>query len=336
MTWSVRQQMKLKEKILHLLKEKQSEYISGEEMALSFNVSRNAIWKAINSLREEGYKISAVSNKGYILDNNNIGIFNGDEIRSYLKSGYKIEYLKEVTSTNDVAMDYGKNGFSEDIIIVADYQKAGRGRKGREFYSPKNSGAYFSLLLHPDIYISNALYITAAAASAVTGAFKELYNIDTQIKWVNDIYYNNKKICGILTEAHFDMESGVIDYAALGIGINIFEPEEGFHENIKNIAGATFKRDKFNNNIRCQLVAKVIDTFSSYYQDLSNKSFLEEYKNRSLLIGKNITIEKNGINKKANVKGIDDNCRLQVVYENGQTETLQSGEISLVCEQQQW
>lgn len=319
--------MKLKEKILNLLNKNQSEYISGEYMAETFNVSRNAVWKAVNALRKEGYNIYAVQNKGYILDEGSI--FTGDIIKSYLNSPYKLEYISTVTSTNDIAMEYGKNGVQEDIIIVSNCQTEGRGRKGRKFYSPENAGTYFSILLHPNIHISDALYITTAAAAAVTKAAKELYNIDTQIKWVNDIYYNNKKICGILTEAHFDMESGIIDYAALGIGINIFEPEESFHKDIKNIAGSAFSRDMFDNKIRCQLTAKVIDIFYDYYNSLLDMNFLEEYKKRSLLTGKNITIEKNGVKQNALVLGIDNKCRLNVVFENGIEENLSSCEVNL-------
>lgn len=318
--------MKLKEKILYLLNSRQSEFVSGEYMADTFNVSRNAIWKAVNTLRKDGYNIFAIQNKGYTLDG---GIFTGKIIKSYLKAPFDIEYIPSVTSTNDVIMEYGKNDLKEGIVVVADYQSKGRGRKGRIFYSPQNAGSYFSILLRPNILFSKSLYITTAAATAVTEAIKELYNIETQIKWVNDIYYNNKKICGILTEAHFDMESGIIDYAALGIGINIFEPEESYHKDIKNIAGATFNRNMFDNKIRSQLTAKIIDIFYEYYKNLNNMQFLEIYKSRSFLTGKEVIIEKNGIRQKALVKGIDDKCRLQVVLENGIEENLNSGEVSV-------
>lgn len=318
--------MKLKEKILNLLNRKEAEFISGQYIAQVFNVSRNAVWKAVNELRKEGYNIYAVQNKGYTLDGN---IFTGEIIKSYIKAPVKIEYMPNVTSTNDIIMEYGKNGMEEFITVVADSQSNGRGRKGRIFYSPDNAGTYFSILLRPNINFSESLYITTAAAAAVTEAIKQLYNIDTQIKWVNDVYYKGKKICGILTEAHLDMESGTIDYAALGIGINIFEPEESYHKDIKHIAGAAFCRNMFDNKIRCELTAKVIDIFYEYYKNLSNMTFLNTYKSRSLLTGKNITIEKNGIIQNAFVKGIDDKCRLSVMLENGIEENLNSCEVNL-------
>lgn len=320
--------MKLKEKILNLLNEKNTEYISGENMADAFNVSRNAVWKAVNSLRKEGYNIYAVQNKGYTLDGS--GIFTAQTIKSYMRSPIHIEYLPSVTSTNDVIMEYGKQGMNEGTAVVADFQSKGKGRKDRIFYSPSGTGTYFSILLRPNIYFSDALYITTAAAAAVTEALKELYDIDTQIKWVNDIYYNNKKICGILTEAHFDMESKIIDYAALGIGINIFEPKENFHKDIINIAGSVFKNDIFDNNIRCQITAKVLDMFYEYYKNLSDMKFLEIYKSRSFLTGKKIAVERNGAVQKAQVIGIDDKCRLQVIFENGVEENLNSGEVRLI------
>lgn len=319
--------MKLKEKILNLLNEKETEFISGQYLAETFNVSRNAVWKAVNSLRQDGYNIYAVQNKGYTLDGE--GIFTGEIIKSYMKSPVKIEYIPNVTSTNDIIMEYGRKGIEEFIAVVADSQSSGRGRKGRIFYSPDNAGTYFSILLRPNINFSESLYITTAAAAAVTEALKQLYNMDTEIKWVNDVYYNGRKICGILTEAHIDMESGTVDYAALGIGINVFEPENSYHKDIKNIAGAAFCRSMFDNKIRCEITAKVIDIFYEYYKNLSDMTFLNTYKSRSFLTGKNVTIEKNGIVQKAFVKGIDDKCRLSVMLENGIEENLNSGEVNL-------
>lgn len=319
--------MKLKEKILNLLNEKETEFISGQYLAELFSVSRNAVWKAVNSLRQDGYNIYAVQNKGYTLDG--YSIFTGEVIKSYLQSPVKIEYIPNVTSTNDIIMEYGKQGIEEFTTVVADSQSSGRGRKGRIFYSPDNAGTYFSILLRPNINFSESLYITTAAAAAVTEAMKQLYNMDTEIKWVNDVYYNGRKICGILTEAHIDMESGTVDYAALGIGINVFEPENSYHKDIKNIAGAAFCRSMFNNKIRCEITAKVIDIFYEYYKNLSDITFLNTYKSRSFLTGKNVTIEKNGIVQKAFVKGIDDKCRLSVMLENGIEENLNSGEVNL-------
>lgn len=319
--------MKLKEKILNLLNEKETEFISGQYLAELFSVSRNAVWKAVNSLRQDGYNIYAVQNKGYTLDG--YSIFTGEVIKSYLQSPVKIEYIPNVTSTNDIIMEYGKQGIEEFTTVVADSQSSGRGRKGRIFYSPDNAGTYFSILLRPNINFSESLYITTAAAAAVTEAMKQLYNMDTEIKWVNDVYYNGRKICGILTEAHIDMESGTVDYATLGIGINVFEPENSYHKDIKNIAGAAFCRSMFDNKIRCEITAKVIDIFYEYYKNLSDITFLNTYKSRSFLTGKNVTIEKNGIVQKAFVKGIDDKCRLSVMLENGIEENLNSGEVNL-------
>lgn len=318
--------MKLKEKILNLLNEKETEFISGQYLAETFNVSRNAVWKAVNSLRKDGCNIYAVQNKGYTLDGS---IFTGEIIKSYMQSPVKIEYIPNVTSTNDIIMEYGRKGIEEFTAVVADSQSSGKGRKGRIFYSPDNAGTYFSILLRPNINFSESLYITTAAAAAVTEAMKQLYNMDTEIKWVNDVYYNGRKICGILTEAHLDMESGTVDYAALGIGINVFEPKESYHKDIKNIAGAAFCRSMFDNKIRCKITAKVIDIFYEYYKNLSNMTFLNIYKSRSFLTGKNITVEKNGIMQKAFVKGIDDKCRLSVLFENGIEENLLSCEVSL-------
>lgn len=320
--------MALKENILNLLSSNCGEFISGESIAKKYNVSRNAVWKAVNSLRKKGYFINAVQNKGYILEYNEV--FACEEISKYLNAPLSIEFASTVTSTNDVIMELGKNNEKEGKVIVSNQQTAGRGRKGRQFYSPKDTGVYFSILLRPNIHFSKALFITTAAAVAVCRAFEELYNIKTEIKWVNDVYFNNKKICGILTEAHIDMESMIIDYAALGIGINVFTPAESFPEDISNIAGAAFNNEISNDTIRNKLTAKVLDIFWEHYKELESVLFLKDYIDRNLVTGKYVYIEQNGRREKAFVKAINNEFKLHVVYEDGRDEILDSGEVSLI------
>ncbi len=319
--------MSLKENILRLLSDSHNKYISGESMAESYNVSRNAVWKAVNSLRKQGYNINAVQNKGYILEG---PLFTAEEIKKYINSPLDIKYISSVTSTNDVVMELGKNNEKEGIVIVSNHQSAGRGRKGRVFYSPKDTGVYFSILLRPNIHFSKALFITTAAAVSVCKACEILYNIKPDIKWVNDVYINNKKICGILTEAHIDMESMTIDYAALGIGINVFTPVDDFPENISATAGAAFHKDDYNDNIKSQLTAKVLDIFWENYKELESALFFQDYIDRSLITGKYVFIEQNGEKEKAFVKEINKDFKLCVQYENGREEIIDSGEVSII------
>ncbi len=320
--------MGLKENILELLSSKSGEFVSGEYIAGLYNVSRNSIWKAVNALRKKGYIINAIQNKGYILEYNDV--FEAQEINKYMQASLALEYIPEVSSTNDIIMELGKNNEKEGKVVVSNYQSAGRGRKGRIFYSPENTGIYFSILLRPNIHFSKALFITTAAAVSVCLAFEELYNINPNIKWVNDIYYNNKKISGILTEAHIDMESMVIDYAALGIGVNVFTPQDNFPSELLNIAGAAFSSNLQSNIIRSKLTAKILDIFWDNYKKLEQVLYFQDYIDRSLVTGKNVFIEKQGKKEKAFVKDITKDFKLHVIYENGYEEILDSGEVSLL------
>lgn len=320
--------MALKDEILELLSSNRGSFISGESIAEKYNVSRNAVWKAVNALRKKGYLINALQNKGYILEYNEV--FACEEIKKYLSSPLSIRFLPVVTSTNDVVMELGKNNEEEGIVIVSNQQTAGRGRKGRQFYSPKDTGIYFSILLRPNIHFSKALFITTAAAVSVSLAFEELFNIKADIKWVNDIYINNKKICGILTEAHIDMESMIIDYAALGIGVNVFTPNDNFPEGLSHIAGAAFNNEILNDTIRNKLTAKILDIFWEHYKELESVLFLKDYIDRNLVVGKNVLIERGGIKEKAYVKAINNDFKLLVQLENGTDEILDSGEVSLI------
>lgn len=320
--------MALKDDILNLLNSQRGKFVSGESIAQVYNVSRNAVWKAVNSLRKKGYSINAIQNKGYILEYNEV--FACEEISKYLNSPLTIQFTPTVTSTNDVIMELGKNKADEGMVIVSNQQTAGRGRKGRQFYSPKDTGVYFSILLRPNIHFSKALFITTAAAVSVCRAFEELFNIKAEIKWVNDVYVNNKKICGILTEAHIDMESMIIDYAALGIGINVFTPVESFPKSISHTAGAVFNNEIADNTIRNKLTAKVLDIFWEHYKELESVLFLKDYIDRNLVTGKYVYIEQNGRREKAFVKLIDNEFKLHVVYEDGRNAVLDSGEVSLI------
>lgn len=319
--------MDLKECILKTLI-RSNDYISGEYMASQNNVSRNAVWKAINSLRKQGYEINAVQNKGYILEDSNQYLV--EKIKSKLLYNQNVEYVPTVTSTNDLALEYGKNRREEGTIIIANNQIKGRGRYNREFFSPAETGIYFSILLYPNIHFSKALFITTSAAVAVCGAFEKLYGIDAQIKWVNDIFINNKKVCGILTEAHINMETSEIDYAVLGIGINLFQPKNSFPDSLSNIAGAVFNMDNQDDSIKINIVSEIVNRFWENYKNLEKTLYLKEYIDRSLVKGKYVLIEKNNIKEKAYVLGITDDFKLYVEYGDGKTAFLDSGEVSLI------
>ena len=238
--------MSVTDSVLGFLEENKGKYISGGEIASILGVSRNAVWKAVKGLQEKGYNIGAVTNKGYILSSDS-NIVSGKSIEKFIEDkNIRVEYFYSVTSTNTVMKEKAEHGAPEGLVVVSSEQTAGRGRRGKQFISKGGTGIYFSILLRPELNPRDALLITTCAAAAVSEAIEKNSDIKTKIKWVNDIYSGDKKICGILTEAAFDMEGGGLNYAVLGIGINIYFPENSLPDEIKNIAGAVFKNEDYD------------------------------------------------------------------------------------------
>lgn len=324
--------MSVKDKTLTVLENNKGNYISGAKLAEQLSVSRNAVWKAIKALQDEGYNICAVTNKGYCLSSHT-DILSSQSITKYLSkynNAFNINILKTTSSTNSAIKELGINGAEEGNVIISEEQTSGRGRLGRKFYSPRETGIYMSILLRPHMPASESLFITTAAAVAVSEAIEAVSGRETKIKWVNDIYCDDRKVCGILTEAAFGLESGDIEYAVLGIGINVKAPDNGFPAEIKDIATGVFNSDAPPSaDVRSKLIAEVLERFWDYYEHIEEKSFLTAYKTRSLLIGKEILITSNSSSEKALALEIDDNFRLKVKMEDGSTRLLSSGEVSI-------
>lgn len=322
--------MTTKEQLLALLDQNRGKFISGEEIASMLNVSRGAVWKAIKSLQTEGYQIDAVTNKGYCLAENT-DLLSEPVLRKYLSeraSNLHVEVYKQLSSTNDAVKERVPQGFSDERVILAEYQTRGRGRKNRDFFSPEGTGIYFSLLLHPKISVSDSTLITTAAAVAVAQVIEKFSGELAQIKWVNDVFLRGRKVAGILTEAGISLETGGLDYVIVGIGINIYEPEGGFPESLAHVATAIFDHREEKRNVRNYLAAEVINQFIDYCDRLPNRAFLEDYRKRSLVIGKDIMVLGKE-DRKARALDIDDACHLKVRYENGEEETLYGGDISI-------
>lgn len=320
--------MNVKENVLNILEENKGRTYSGSALAKELGVSRNAVWKAIQSLKDEGYDISAASNKGYCLSIDN-DIFSQASIRKYIKKYadiLDITVVDKVASTNTAIKEEAANKGKEGRVLIAKEQTAGKGRMQRRFHSP-SSGIYMSILLRPDMSAENALYITTAAAVAVARAIEDVSSQKAEIKWVNDIYCKGKKVSGILTEASVDVESGRLEYAVLGIGINVSVPEGGFSDDIKEIATAIFD-GKCDEDIKSRLVAAVLEHFFDYYKDIENKSFMKEYKERLFVIGREINVINGNEIIHAVAEDIDDEAHLIVRLDDGTRKVLSSGEIS--------
>lgn len=309
--------------LLKLL-EQANNVISGQSLADRLNISRVAVWKHIRSLQDDGYIISA-SPKGYILDKN-CDVINADAIKELYNKAEDIEVFDTIDSTNSYLKNIAQS-CNEGKLIISRNQSAGKGRLGRSFFSPSNSGIYMSLLLKPQLDIKDTSLITAMVALAVSEAIYDTLGIECPIKWVNDIYHNNKKLCGILCEAGYNMELANLSYVVVGIGINVYKPEGDFPEDIKAIATNLLDNKKYN--IRNKLIATIIDKIFYYYGNIGEKNFVEKYKERCFVLGKEIYIVKNGEYQKAKAVDIDESCRLLVEYDNGKQEYLNSGEISI-------
>ena len=357
--------MSTKSTILQILSSsKDGAAVSGEELAQQCGVSRAAVWKAVNALREEGFEITGTTNGGYVLDSSDV--LTTEAVSSAFNAsfphfaGSKIECFKEIDSTNIQA----KRWLSEcgtlrsadgqltpagktysNAVIVAEKQTAGRGRSGRTFVSPAKTGIYLTVIYAPEGGITNPAKITAFSAVAVCRAIKKLYNIQSSIKWINDIFYNGKKICGILTEGTTNFETGIIEAAVIGIGVNIEENAEAFGGELSKVAGGLFAGEEgtgapdgtpsTRSVTRAQLAAQIAGETLQVLSEPAD-SVIEEYKSLSFIIGRQVEVHtlidsSQGIYK-ATAIDIDQNAALVVQLPDGTKKTLISGEVSLKSE----
>ncbi|MBQ7203841.1 MAG: biotin--[Eubacterium sp.] len=312
--------MTTKEKVLKKLISAQNEFVSGEELADSLGLSRASVWKAIKTLQSEGFTIDAVTNKGYRL-NSDHDILTTQTISNALNnSDIEVYHYKTIDSTNNEAKRLLATGTRKILLITADEQTEGRGRQGKSFYSPANTGIYMSLVLHPMIKLENSVISTTAAAVAVCRAIELLTDKKPLIKWVNDVYLDDKKICGILTEALTDFETQIVTSLVLGIGINM--NTESFPSDVEN--ASSLEADISRN----ELIAAIINEIFKI-MDAHSKDFIEYYREHSLIIGKRINFIKNGVVTPAKALNIDENGALVVQLDNGDITTLSSGEITI-------
>lgn len=315
--------MDTKKAVLKALEENKGVPVSGNRLASELGVSRTAVWKAISSLRESGYAIEAATNKGYMLSESS-DILSCEAIRPLLKHDVVLHYYETLESTNKTAAALAIDGAEYGTAVIAGTQTCGRGRRGRSFYSPENTGLYLSIILKPDFDADRAVLITAAVAVAVSEAIDEVSGSKTGIKWVNDIYLGDKKVSGTLTEAITDFETGEISHIITGIGINCRTTD--FPASAGNNAGSV--GGGFSRN---ELAARVIDNVLDQAAVIRSRGFLDEYRKRSIVIGREINVYRtiDGEPEPASAVDIDENGGLIAVFSDGHRETLSSGEITI-------
>ncbi len=242
---------------------------------------------------------------------------------------FHIEVHKNVSSTNDIAKEYAKNNRDGQAIIIASSQSAGRGRRGRSFFSPDGTGIYMSILLRPDHTPKISTLMTPAAAVAVAESIEKHSQKQPFIWCLNDIFIDGKKVCGILCESSLKVDAPELDYIIVGIGINISDPENGFPPEISDIAASVFGRKKLDEDTVLRMCADIIDRVIKYSEELEKRRFLSDYRKRSFVLGKEITVISPTEKYTATATDIDEDAHLLITLPDGSQQTLSSGEISI-------
>ncbi len=240
----------------------------------------------------------------------------------------RLQVMESVTSTNDLLRQAAANGAPEFTVYAAKSQTAGKGRQGRQFYSPPQTGLYLSILLRPQISPAESLALTPLAAVAAANAVERCSGQSVQIKWVNDLLLNGKKICGILAESQFS-DADTLDYVIVGIGINLLPPPQGFPPELKQIAGAVYPADANAESAFIDCAAELISSLIYEYRKLPEKHYLAGYRSRLCMLGTEITVCENGMERAAIALAVDDALRLLVRYSDGTEQWRSTGEIRI-------
>ncbi len=316
--------MDLKEKIYCELVRADGRYCSGEALAEKFGVSRNAVWKAVKAIEQEGGVLSCIRKRGYALVSGDL--LTAATVGALLGDGFKVGVVKETSSTNDDARALAGQGAPSWTAVIAETQTSGRGRFSRPFYSPARNGLYMSVLMRPHLAAKDTLYLTTCAAVAVAEAIEAVSGKYAEIKWVNDVYIQGKKVSGILTEASFDIESNTLGYAIVGIGVNVRGtiPQEAAPN-----AASVFGEGAVPVQPRARLAAEILKRLRFYCEHIEERSFFEEYKRRCFVIGREVKVYTGSVSEEGVAVGLDENCFLKVRFKDGAVKTISAGEISI-------
>lgn len=323
--------MAVKDLVLQELEAHRGAVVSGGTLSERLGVSRTAVWKAVNALREEGLAIESVASEGYRLAVEDDSL-TAEGVKALLRTellGREILVLPEVTSTNTVMKREYAAGKPEGFALLALRQTAGRGRLGRSFASP-DGGIYLTVLLRPALPLGQLHFLTIAAAVAVCRAIEETCGFRPSIKWVNDVLHQGKKLCGILTEASIVGETGGLDYVIVGIGINLHFEREVPPE----LAAIIGSLSDFCDHVprRAALAAAVLTHLESLYLPLregDTAPLIDAYRSLLCCLGKPILVVENGVSAPAVCNGINGQGHLLVTMADGSPRELQTGEISI-------
>lgn len=320
-----------KERILSLLRASDRNFLSAAAIAVLTGIPKQTVIDTIKKLLDEGEEIEYSLNHGYRLEET---VLFEEEINSFLNtvrnngSIWDVYVFDTARSTNDMAKNAMRKGSPDGIVIVADEQTAGRGKYGRSFISPKGKGLYMSILLHCDYSMETARLVTPCAACAVAEAIEELCRGEVAVKWVNDLYMGGRKICGILTEGNVDNKTGRINRLIIGIGINVYKSEELENSELNNIVTSIddVTGKKVNRNRLC---AEILNRLDEKLVNMADGRFLDNYRRREMLTGKNITVRSGNEEYCGKAVGIAGNGSLILKLEDGTIKVIDSGDAAI-------
>ena len=321
-----------REKVLSLLLEQRDSYVSGEEMSRRLGISRAGVWKAVQALREEGCEIDSVPNRGYRLLSSPDRLREG-ELAGFLSGclvGSALACLEVIDSTNTECKRRAVAGAPEGLVVTAEEQTAGRGRRGRSFQSPRGRGLYLSALLRPRLEPAAVTDMTAWVAVAVCDGIQAACGIRPRIKWTNDLVLNGKKLAGILTELGLEGETNSLDYLIPGVGINVNQRPEDFAPELRDMA-TSLSMELGHPVRRAQLAAQVILALDRMYAAFPQQKqvYLDKYRAVCLTPGNQVQLITPASRQEARAIAIDDDFRLVVELPDGTRKALSAGEVSV-------
>lgn len=319
----------LKDEVLALLKESAGE-VSGQAMSERLGVSRAAVWKAMEALRGEGYTISSAPSRGYRLEDSPDRLSPG-ELAGALRGrtlGGEIVCLDSVDSTNDECARRALAGAGEGLLVLADTQTGGKGRRGRSFESPAGEGLYLSVLLRPKCSLRELMWFTAWTAVAVCDGVEAACGIRPGIKWTNDLVLKGRKLCGILTELGMEGESGALQYAVAGVGINVGQREFG---PLAGPVAVSLRQALGRAPRRSEVAAAVLSALDDMYRSFPGEKerYLERYRRDCLTLGRRVRVLGPDGEEEGFAEGIDEEFGLIVRYDDGRIRSVTSGEVSV-------
>lgn len=321
-----------KEQVFWELQKNEGAYVSGETLSNRLGISRAAVWKSIRALRRDGYAIDALAGSGYRLEQCP-DTLSEREIRRYLGTtelvGRTIDCFESIGSTNT----YLKNldDAPDGLVAVAQEQTAGRGRRDRRFESAAGKGVYLSVLLRPQMEASQLMSLTGLGAVAVCDAIERAAGLRPQIKWTNDLILNGKKLAGILTELSFAGESGAVQHAVMGVGVNVTQKKEDFSDETGKIA-TSLAAETGKNIPRARLAAAMIEEFDRLWCALrtgDTAAYLAAYRRDCVTIGAEVQLLWQDTREKVRALDVDEQFGLVVRRENGAVEVIRTGEVSV-------